>query len=79
MTLLQSGRKGSEDKAGKGIEHSSLQSPDDLEATWWEKGNQFYKAMLPPLAFFLVNLSQVLLRRFQQNNSDFSILDLKAH
>jgi putative transposase len=31
------------------------------------------------LAFFLVNLSQVLLRRFQQNNPDFSILDLKAH
>ena len=31
------------------------------------------------LAFFLVNLSQALLRRFQQNNPDFSILDLKAH
>jgi len=31
------------------------------------------------LAFFMVNLSQVLLRRFQQNNPDFSILDLKAH
>jgi len=31
------------------------------------------------LAFFLVNLSQVLLRRFQQTNPDFSILDLKAH
>jgi putative transposase len=31
------------------------------------------------LAFFLVNLSQVLLRRFQRNNPDFSILDLKAH
>jgi hypothetical protein len=47
MTLLQSGRKGSEDQADKGIEHNSLQSPDDLEATWWEKGNQSYKAMLP--------------------------------
>ena len=31
------------------------------------------------LAFFMVNLSQVLLQRFQQNNPDFSILDLKAH
>lgn len=31
------------------------------------------------LAFFMVNLSQILLRRFQQNNPDFSILDLKAH
>jgi len=31
------------------------------------------------LAFFLVDLSQVLLRRFQRNNPDFSILDLKAH
>lgn len=31
------------------------------------------------LAFFLVNLSQVLLRRFQKTNPDFSILDLKAH
>jgi len=31
------------------------------------------------LAFFMVNLSQVLLRRFQQTNPDFSILDLKAH
>ena len=31
------------------------------------------------LAFFLVNLSQVLLRRFQRNNPDFSVLDLKAH
>jgi len=31
------------------------------------------------LAFFLVNLTQVLLRRFQRNNPDFSILDLKAH
>ena len=31
------------------------------------------------LAFFLVNLSQVLLRRFQHNNPDFSVLDLKAH
>ncbi len=31
------------------------------------------------LAFFLVNLSQVLLRRFQRSNPDFSILDLKAH
>jgi putative transposase len=31
------------------------------------------------LAFFLVNLSQVLLRRFQQPRPDFSVLDLKAH
>jgi putative transposase len=31
------------------------------------------------LAFFLVNLTQVLLRRFQHTNPDFSILDLKAH
>ncbi|MBE3137826.1 MAG: transposase [Thermoplasmata archaeon] len=31
------------------------------------------------LAFFMVNLSQILLRRFQQTNPDFSILDLKAH
>ena len=31
------------------------------------------------LAFFLVNLSQVLLRRFQRTNPDFSVLDLKAH
>ncbi|MGD0613392.1 MAG: transposase [Anaerolineales bacterium] len=31
------------------------------------------------LALFLVNLSQVLLRRFQPTNPDFSILDLKAH
>jgi len=31
------------------------------------------------LAFFLVNLSQVLLRRFQHTNPEFSILDLKAH
>jgi putative transposase len=31
------------------------------------------------LAFLMVNLSQVLLRRFQQTNPDFSILDLKAH
>ena len=31
------------------------------------------------LAFLMVNLSQVLLRSFQQNNPDFSILDLKAH
>ncbi len=31
------------------------------------------------LAFFLVNLSQLLLRRFQRSNPAFSILDLKAH
>jgi len=31
------------------------------------------------LAFFTVNLSHILLRRFQQTNPDFSILDLKAH
>jgi len=31
------------------------------------------------LAFLMVNLSQVLLRSFQQNIPDFSILDLKAH
>ena len=31
------------------------------------------------LAFFMVNLSQILLRRFQQTNPDFSVLDLKAH
>jgi putative transposase len=31
------------------------------------------------LAFFMVGLSQLLLRRFQQANSDFNILDLKAH
>jgi putative transposase len=31
------------------------------------------------LAFFLVDLSQVLLRRFQHTNPEFSILDLKAH
>jgi putative transposase len=31
------------------------------------------------LAFLMVNLSQILLRRFQQTNPDFSILDLKAH
>ena len=31
------------------------------------------------LAFFMVNLSQILLRRFQQTNPDFSILDMKAH
>jgi len=31
------------------------------------------------LAFFMVSLSQLLLRRFQQTNPDFSILDLKAH
>jgi putative transposase len=31
------------------------------------------------LAFLMVDLSQVLLRRFQQATPDFSILDLKAH
>ncbi len=31
------------------------------------------------LAFLMVNLSQILLRRFQQTAPDFSILDLKAH
>jgi putative transposase len=31
------------------------------------------------LAFLMVNLAQILLRRFQQTNPDFSILDLKAH
>lgn len=31
------------------------------------------------LAFLMVNLSQILLRRFQRTNPDFSILDLKAH
>jgi hypothetical protein len=31
------------------------------------------------LAFFMVNFSTVLLRRFQKSNPDFSILDLKAH
>jgi hypothetical protein len=31
------------------------------------------------LAFFMANLSQLLLRRFQKTNPDFGILDLKAH
>ena len=31
------------------------------------------------LSFFMVNLSHLLLRPFQQYNPDFSILDLKAH
>jgi putative transposase len=31
------------------------------------------------LAFLMVNLAQILMRRFQQTNPDFSILDLKAH
>jgi putative transposase len=31
------------------------------------------------LAFFMVNFSSVLLRPFRENNSEFSVLDLKAH
>jgi len=31
------------------------------------------------LSFFMVNFSSVLLRRYQENNPEFSILDLKAH
>lgn len=31
------------------------------------------------LSFFMVNFSSVLLRRFRENNSEFSILDLKSH
>jgi len=31
------------------------------------------------LSFFMVNFSQVLLHRFRQHNSHYSILDLKAH
>lgn len=31
------------------------------------------------LAFFMVNFSSILLRRFRENNPEFSILDLKSH
>ena len=31
------------------------------------------------LAFFMVNFSSVLLRRYQENNPEFSVLDLKSH
>jgi len=31
------------------------------------------------LAFFMVNFSSVLLRRYRENNPEFSILDLKSH
>jgi hypothetical protein len=31
------------------------------------------------LSFFMVNFSSVLLRRFRDNNPEFSVLDLKAH
>ncbi len=31
------------------------------------------------LSFFMVNFSSVLLRRFQENNPEFSVLDLKSH
>ena len=31
------------------------------------------------LSFFMVNFSSVLLRRFREGNSEFSILDLKSH
>ena len=31
------------------------------------------------LAFFMVNFSSVLLRRFRENNPEFSLLDLKSH
>jgi hypothetical protein len=31
------------------------------------------------LSLFMVNFSSILLRRFQQSNPDFSILDLKSH
>jgi len=31
------------------------------------------------LSFFLVNFSSVLLRRYRENNPEFSILDLKSH
>ena len=31
------------------------------------------------LSFFMVNFSSVLLRRFREDNSEFSILDLKSH
>ena len=31
------------------------------------------------LSFFMVNFSSILLRRFRENNPEFSILDLKSH
>jgi len=31
------------------------------------------------LSFFMVNFSSVLLRRYRENNSEFSVLDLKSH
>jgi putative transposase len=31
------------------------------------------------LAFFMVNFSSVLLRRYRENNPEFSVLDLKSH
>ncbi len=31
------------------------------------------------LSFFMVNFSSVLLQRYQENNPDFSVLDLKSH
>ena len=31
------------------------------------------------LSFFLVNFSSVLLRRYRENNPEFSVLDLKSH
>lgn len=31
------------------------------------------------LAFFMVNVSQALLRPFRKNNPDYSILDLKSY
>ncbi len=31
------------------------------------------------LSFFMVNFSSVLLRRYRENNPDFSVLDLKSH
>ena len=31
------------------------------------------------LSFFMVNFSSVLLRRYRENNPEFSILDLKSH
>ena len=31
------------------------------------------------LSFFLVNLSHLLLQKFRQSNSEYSLLDLKAH
>jgi putative transposase len=31
------------------------------------------------LSFFMVNFSSVLLRRYRENNPEFSVLDLKSH